>query len=430
MGRWGNLVLVSFATLALLNPIANASIAAQMLALAAMGITERQVNDDYAKRLNIDPRVTVPIVTGDDLCTGTFLSPTILVTAAHCPDLNHETGGINVDGIDSLKVYFLDLYSDKTDDEEVRYDLAIVEFPPGTGDFLGIKKYPTLAEAPPEEGDKIYLPAFGMNNVFTLLELEENSGVGIKGWGTAIISVAKNGLFLTKPVIVPSERPAPGKEIAPEPNTSNALPGDSGGAIYNELGQIVGITSVVKLVSEKTEQVPSRFGGPVNETKTLTWRMLNKFADVTGHEFSDLLSRATGCGDGTHFSVSLTPKNAVKKVGPFAALEVSKTTSPFSHVVLRTGSYSSEKDRAKQLYLHPHYANKKITKVFVAEWGESKSPDVLELFCREDRLCIDSQGKKMVAFKKDMFLVYELLRDKDVPDKFHGKLIDEYAFNR
>ncbi len=424
-GYWSSLVFFSVVSFSISYQTAKAELvssAFHLLGPALLGITERSLDNKYTEVTGLDPKATVALTRGSALCTGTFVSPNTLLTAVHCIDAKNPRGGVNVDGINSIMVYFNDLYFKLGESERIRYDVAVVIFPPGTGDFLGIKKYPELASAEPNGGDKIYLVGYGMNNPWAMWHPQANveSGTGIKGWGTANISEAKDGILFTEAVNVENRQPiaADKEKQTAAPNSSRALPGDSGSSAYNEQGRILGITSVVARLPKNVEVVTDL--GFIEVPFVKDWEVSNEFADIMSPETEDLFTLAK--------SNEEVRKRAYFGDAPEAKAKPSKPSlfsrffsGPFDHVLVRTGTYEKVGKPEIQVYVHPIYRSKVIIALDYAEADGTASPKVQRLGC-SGNYCTDKVGSVVIRLEKDR--VHHALT-KDDPTHVADKIITE-----
>ncbi len=403
-----------------------------LLAPLMVGVTERTVDEEYAKQLNIDPHATVALSQGTGLCTGTFLSSTTAITAVHCVDRENPTGNVNVDGIASLQVFFSERYQTPVEhgdliEGRIKYDVAVLVFPPGTGEFLGIKSYPKLATTDPKSGDTVYLVGFGMSDPYAFLTGdEENAGAGIKGWGTATISETKDGMLFTEPITIENKKPVATETLSVRPNTSRGLPGDSGGALYNTQGEIVGITSVVaKPVQDFTES--KVLFGLLSLVHIDSWKVSNEYADVTSHDTLELMATATHCKDLSRCAVIENSRPEIKTVS------LEKPSAPnstaFDHVILRTGFYGGTKNVNRRAFLHPVYYNKQMVQIDLLEL-DGKTPQKVETLTWNNGAYVNSAISKVLATKKDRFRQFIVKGHPDPrnPNRLALGLDEEFEF--
>lgn len=191
---------------------------------------------------------------GEELgtCTGEFVSPITVLTAAHCFD---------DEALAELKIgdQFFPMEASKIHpqyvafaEDSVRYDLALVR-------FKGYRNASFLQFAlqRPGVGGQVTIIGFGKSEFTT----RKGAGIGVKRLGEATIAALEEGYL----------------RIVKNPGSSDSAsaPGDSGGAMLNE-GRLAGITSL---------------GAPDGEGV-----IVNHFVDLTSDASRSFFSAATGEG--------------------------------------------------------------------------------------------------------------------------------------
>ncbi len=159
------------------------------------------------------------------LCTGTFLSDTVLLTARHCVDRSDPTGNVRVDSagvqVKSLEARYLPVEDDSLPDVlSYETDLAIVLFPAGTGAGRGIASYPEIAGEAASPWDEVFLLGYG--------------GLDIAGSGAGTLRSGANYVMFSDEA---------GFSFIAANEDQNVAPGDSGSAAYVN-GRIVGVATL------------------------------------------------------------------------------------------------------------------------------------------------------------------------------------------
>ena len=184
------------------------------------------------------------------VCTGTFIDAETVITAAHCTMggkvVNKSTG--EVEGsiaiiemgdkakketkviAESVAVYRNPVWDDEFKKTQVnKYDLAILKFPKGTA-----KATRGLSPNGAVRGDNITIIGYGLNFVPERNKKPETESIGTKRLGMNTVALIRDGFINFSGQV---------KTTTGDGTNANAAPGDSGGPMFNEEGELVGITS-------------------------------------------------------------------------------------------------------------------------------------------------------------------------------------------
>ena len=183
------------------------------------------------------------------LCTGTFISDTTVITAAHCTmgsnDIDAKTGKVNhtlylARVIDikqkklekiatSVAVYRNPQWDAEFKKQQVnKYDLGVVVFPAGTA--RGIAQ---ISSDTPAQGDELTIVGYGLNYVPKNEKDIDVSSVGKKRLGHNSVAQLQDGFIYFSGAV---------KTTSADGSNANASMGDSGGPMFIN-DKLVGITS-------------------------------------------------------------------------------------------------------------------------------------------------------------------------------------------
>ncbi|MBM4253127.1 MAG: S1 family peptidase [Deltaproteobacteria bacterium] len=210
------------------------------------------------KRTTQYPAV-VEIRNGTSRCTGTFIRPNTLITAAHCVSNRELPIFVPALNVASNNVV---VHPDYTGGPAMPpHDLAFVFFPDDVGDqTLSIKLDPAA------EGDPVQLIGFGDNQYF---EGTDSAGSGIKRIGTNQIEKVENGA-----IALLGQTGANATDATSPDGTRSALgSGDSGGPLLSKKGDVIGIAAFVK--RESANDVRSYYTSLASETAFIESTLAN-----------------------------------------------------------------------------------------------------------------------------------------------------------
>jgi hypothetical protein len=176
------------------------------------------------------------------ICTGTFITPTVVLSAAHCTMAGKVDADGNVDLTMSLikvtdpvnkKAEFLaesvsivrNPLWDKNGRNVNKYDLSLITFPAGTA-----KAVSELASVPAKAKDKFTIVGFGLNQ---MKDMSNGDSAGVKREGVNAVSSVSGGFIQFT-----------GKDSTGNADGTDAssASGDSGGPLFIN-GKVAGVTS-------------------------------------------------------------------------------------------------------------------------------------------------------------------------------------------
>ena len=169
-------------------------------------------------------------------CTGTFIAPTILLTALHCI-ADGETGtGLDVEvtgapGMLPAKRFFDSAYLSRLRQKVVApdRDFAVLVFEPKVAADLGIVDFPRVRSVPLAVGDAITMVGMGAKAI-------GGPALGARSQGTNLVSATDGRVVTITGVAHGGADQMPGKSVS-------LAGGDSGGPLLDAEGLIAGVAS-------------------------------------------------------------------------------------------------------------------------------------------------------------------------------------------
>ena len=218
------------------------------------------------------------IVNGKFHCSASLISPSLILTAAHC------LTGVDPSK-DRLNIYQFALrkFTVRIHPSYVPYqnDLAIIEVPlqEDRDKLKGIKPL-KLAKSPAEIGDSVTLIGYGEGHKYYKGEALVHDNAGVKNKGFNVVAGFDNGRIVLKGLSYDVLKIYGSKEIV-----SVALPGDSGSPLLNSNDEIIGVDSTgsIEYISESEQvynhQNASSFYADLSNKTNRTWlgQVLNEY---------------------------------------------------------------------------------------------------------------------------------------------------------
>ena len=165
---------------------------------------------------DIHPWTVRLAIDGGRLCTGTFVSPTTLLTASHCVKSNSSVKVPRYNNVSSVAVYKHPSHGGAVD----RFDVAVVVFPANPA-----SNFTSLTTRMPQVGEDVAFVGYGSCTEWDGADTGKRRCMG----SNKVSSVSANSMISSN-----AGRGADGVAVSP---------GDSGGPMFIEASKLAGIAS-------------------------------------------------------------------------------------------------------------------------------------------------------------------------------------------
>ena len=178
-----------------------------------------------------------------EICTGTFISDSVVLTAAHC--LNRASGDLVKFGDATALSYqrnpkFMYHIPGIPGLDATELDMALVRFQKGTS-----SSYLSIAQSAAKAGERVSIVGYGLSELFA------SKSDDLKREGTALIADRREGRYF----IAGSDgraRDVASGPVSPKAQYASIAPGDSGGPLLSADGlHILGVASYTRQTAEK-----------------------------------------------------------------------------------------------------------------------------------------------------------------------------------
>ena len=188
------------------------------------------------------PSVVLLYDQAGSICTGTFITDEIVLTAAHCTmsgkvdsqgNVDLTLGIIEIEDAEENKAKLVAKSTrivrnplwDRNGRNVNRYDLGVVYFPEGTARAVS-----RITDYPARQGDDFTIVGYGLNQT---LDMNDGSSAGVKRVGYNSVSSVSGGFI---------QFYGQTKTTSGDGSNASSGSGDSGGPLFID-GEIAGVTS-------------------------------------------------------------------------------------------------------------------------------------------------------------------------------------------
>lgn len=207
------------------------------------------------------PYVVMLLLDNDVLCTGAWVSPHKILTAAHCLKGKSDARIVEPRTLSALFGYKTLAIAKRLvwnkqyqRPDDIAHDLGVLDFSGADLSSLAGTSIVSIADKPPKAGDEVTLVGFGNNLIDKQLSMGslQQSGQGPLRAGVNNIDKVLAGHFVLRGFL--SRREAENNNVDAGFD-AGAAAGDSGGPVLDASGQVVGVISAGQPVVRDFDQV-------------------------------------------------------------------------------------------------------------------------------------------------------------------------------